>query len=152
VAWAARPERALRGGLCRGAETGSALLEFALAWPIALLLVLGCVELAVWGTESYSARNAALAGARAASAAGSDPSVGEKVALRALAPSLAGVSPVEWCPGANPPRGVWVCAYDHGSTMEVVVGGMVPALVPLLGSEGLPLHADVVLEKERFAT
>src|SRR5579864_2580639 len=120
-------------------------MEFALAWPVAPLLVLGCVELAVWGTESHAARNAALAGARAASAAGADPRAGEVVALRTLGPSLAGASPVAWCPGAGPePTGVWVCAYDKGLTVEVKVGGSVPALVPLLGSTGLPLHADVV--------
>jgi len=31
---------------------GSALIEFALAWPIVLLLVLGSVELAVWASEA----------------------------------------------------------------------------------------------------
>jgi hypothetical protein len=128
-------------------------MEFALAWPVALLLVLGCVELAVWGTESSAARSAALAGARAASVAGADPRVGEQVTVHALSPSLAGAAPVAWCPGdTTPPAAVWVCVYDHGLTVEVVVGGVVPALVPLLGSQGLPLHADVILQKERFAT
>jgi len=48
---------------------GSALLEFAIVWPVALLLVAGSVQLAVWGSEAYSARQAALAGARTGSAA-----------------------------------------------------------------------------------
>jgi hypothetical protein len=129
---------------------GSALVEFALAWPVALLLVLGCVELAVWGEESYAARSAALAGARAASVEGADPHVAELVAQRALAPNLAGASPVAWCPGAGAPPRVWICAVDHGSETEVTVGGSVPALVPWVGSDGLPLHADVVLAKAGF--
>jgi hypothetical protein len=130
---------------------GSALLEFALAWPVALLLVGACVELAVWAEESYAARSAALAGARAASVDGADPQVAEAVAQRTLAPSLAGASPVVWCPGAGVPPRVWICAMDRGSQMEVMVGGSVPALVPWLGWEGLPIHADVVLAKEEFA-
>jgi hypothetical protein len=130
---------------------GSALLEFALAWPVALFLVCACVELAVWAEESYAARSAALAGARAASVDGAGPQVAEVVALRALAPSLAGASAVAWCPGGGAPPRVWICAVDRGSETEVMVGGSVPALVPWLGLEGLPVHADVVLAKERFA-
>jgi Flp pilus assembly protein TadG len=132
---------------------GTALLEFALAWPIALLLALGCVELALWAVESDAARNAALAGARAAAVSGADPRAGEQVALRAMGPSLAGASAVAWCPGSlPPPPRVWVCVRDLTSAVEVIVGGSVPALVPVLGSQGLPLRADVVLSKERFAT
>lgn len=129
---------------------GAAILEFALAWPVALLLILGSVELAVWAAESFAARSAALAGARAASAAGS-PDVAAAVTLRSLAPSLVGVRPVAWCPGhveAVPP--VWVCAVDLGSAVEVDVGGSVPALVPIAPGGGLPLHAHVVLQKEAF--
>ena len=131
-------------------EKGAAILEFALAWPVALLLVLGAVELAVWSTESFAARAAALAGARAASAAGS-PDVAAAVTLHALAPSLVGVRPVAWCPGhhAAPPP-VWVCAVDLGPAVQVDVGGSVPALVPIAPGGGLPLHAHAVLQKEAF--
>jgi len=132
---------------------GSAVIEFALAWPVALVLVLGCVELSIWQVESYTARSAALAGARAAAAGNAGPRVAEAVTLRSLAPGLAGVEPVAWCPGqGQSPPGVWVCATDHGSAVEVAIGGAVPALVPLFGGQGLPLHADVVLDKESFAS
>lgn len=132
---------------------GAALMEFALAWPVALLLVLGCVELAVWQVESYSANSAALAGARAGSTAEADPRVAADVTLRALAPGLVGVAASAWCPGGSaPPPRVWVCAVEHSSTIEVQVGGDVPALVPLFGAQGLPLHANVALGKERFST
>lgn len=130
---------------------GAAIVEFALAWPVALLLVLGSVELAVWSAESFAARSAALAGARAASVAGSQD-VAVPVTLRALAPSLVGVRAAEWCPGraeTTPP--LWVCAADLGSAVQVDVGGSVPALMPLTPGRGLPIHAHAVVQKEIFA-
>jgi len=130
---------------------GAAILEFALAWPVALLLVLGGVELAVWGAESFAARSAALAGARAASVAGSNPRIAALVTIRALSPSLVGVQAGIWCPGqggASPP--VWVCATDLGPAVQVDVGGSVPALVPVGPGQGLPLHAHVAIQKEAF--
>ncbi|HEY0831456.1 MAG TPA: TadE/TadG family type IV pilus assembly protein [Candidatus Dormibacteraeota bacterium] len=132
-------------------DRGAAILEFALAWPVALLLTLGCVELAVWGAESYAARSAALAGARAASVAGSNPRIAAIVTIRALSPSLVGVQVRAWCPGqggASPP--VWVCAMDLGWGVTVEVGGSVPALVPVGLGEGLPLHARVEMQREVF--
>ena len=126
-------------------------MEFALAWPVALLLVLGSVELAVWGEESFAARSAALAGAHAASVEGSSPRVAEIVTMRVLTPSLVGARAGAWCPaegGARPP--VWVCATDLGSAMQVDVGGSAPALVPFGPPEGLPLSAHVVIQKETF--
>jgi hypothetical protein len=131
---------------------GTALIEFALAWPIALVLALGTVETAVWGSEAFAARSAALAGARAAAAAGGTPALAVEVTRRILAPSLVGVSIVAWCPGAPQaaPK-LWVCASDLGDAMQVEIGGMVPAVVPLAGGDGLPLQARVVVPKEVFA-
>jgi hypothetical protein len=128
------------------------MVEFALAWPVALLLALGCVELAVWGSESFAARSAAVAGARAGTVAGSGPRVAAAVTMHVLAPSLVGAQAVAWCPGQGgdaPP--LWVCATDLGSAVQVDVGGSVPALVPVGPGPGLPLHAHVVLQKETFA-
>jgi hypothetical protein len=130
---------------------GTALMEFALAWPVALVLVLGAVEAAVWGSETIAAQSAALAGARAGAVAGATPAIAVGVALRVLAPSLVGVTASSWCPQEARPRpSVWVCARDLGSAIEVAVGGVVPALVPIVYEGGLPLRARVVLEKEVF--
>lgn len=127
-------------------------MEFALAWPVALLLVVGCVQLSIWGVETYAAHAAALAGARAAAVAGADAHVASQVTLRSINPSLAGARALAWCPGDGPqPSAVWVCVTDRGTTVEVSVGGEVPALIPLLGAAGLPLHADTVLNRETFA-
>jgi Flp pilus assembly protein TadG len=131
---------------------GTALIEFALAWPIALLLALGTVETAVWGSETFAARSAALAGARAAAAAGGSPALAVDVTERILSPSLVGVSTAAWCPGQTQTSpALWVCARDLGDAIQVEIGGVVPAMVPLVGTPGLPLHARVVVQKEVFA-
>lgn len=128
------------------------MVEFALAWPVALLLALGCVELSVWGAESFAARSSALAGARAGTLAGSSPRAASAVTMRALAPSLVGARAAAWCPGqGGEPPSVWVCATDLGLAVQVDVGGSVPALVPIGLAGGLPLHAHVVLQKVTFA-
>jgi hypothetical protein len=127
-------------------------MEFALAWPVALLLVLGAVETAVWASEVFAARSAALAGARAGAVAGANPANVVEVTLRTLSPSLVGVTASAWCPGESLPLpAVWVCARDLGDAISVDVGGVVPALVPIVNQGGLPLHAHVVVEKETFA-
>ena len=136
-----------------GSRRGAAILEFALAWPVALLLALGCVELAVWSVESFAARSAALAGARAAVVAGSTPQIAALVTIRALSPSLVGVQAGAWCPGQGgdaPP--VWVCAMDLGPAIQIDVGGSVPSLVPVGLGNGLPLHAHIEMQKEAFTT
>ena len=131
---------------------GTALVEFALAWPIALLLALGTVETGVWTSETFAASSAALAGARAAAAAGGTPEVAVAVTQRILSPSLVGVTVSAWCPGeSHASPALWVCAHDQGDAIELEIGGAVPAIVPLVSQVGLPLHARVVVQKERFA-
>jgi len=135
----------------RRRQRAAALVEFALAWPIALLIVLCTVEAAVWAAEAYAAHAATVAGARAGAIAGGTAEVASAVTLHTLSASLVGVAPMPWCPGASPsPPPVWVCATDLGQSIEVDVGGFVPAMVPLAPGPGLPLRAHVVLAKEKF--
>jgi Flp pilus assembly protein TadG len=130
---------------------GTALVEFALAWPFALLLALGTIETAVWASETFAARSAALAGARAAAAAGGTPDVAVAVTQRILSPSLVGVTVSAWCPGESQTSpALWVCARDQGDAIELEISGAVPAIVPLVSQAGLPLHARAVVQKERF--
>jgi hypothetical protein len=132
-------------------QSGAALMEFALAWPLVLLLVLGGVEVAVWSAEVFAVRSAALAGARAATNAGGSPSAASSVALRSLSASLVGTSASQWCPGGEAAEpAVWVCATDLGLEMRVEIGGSVPALVPTMRGAGLPVHARATLQKEEF--
>ena len=127
-------------------------MEFAFTWPIALVLVLGAVETAVWGSEAFAARSAAVAGARAGAIAGANPAVAADAALRTLSPSLVGVTASAWCPGETRPHpAVWVCVRDLGAAIQVDVGGVVPALVPIAYTGGLPLRAHAVIQKEVFA-
>ena len=134
-----------------GRDQGTALVEFALAWPIVLLLVLGAVELAVWESEAAAARYAAGAGARAGTAAGAGAVVASAVTLRVMSASLVGTTPSQWCPtDARPAPAVWVCATDTGATVQVDVGGSVPSLVPLVAGGGLPVRAHAQLRKEAF--
>lgn len=132
-------------------EAGAALVEFALVWPIALLIVLATVEAAVWSVEAYAARAASLAGARAGTVAGGSPLAAAEVARRTLSSSLVGVAAASWCPGGpRPAPPVWVCAVDLGSDVEVDIGGAAPALIPLVAGGGIPLQAHVILRKETF--
>lgn len=130
---------------------GAALVEFALAWPLAIAVVMVSVELGVWGVEWSAAHAAAAAGARAASVSGAQPRTGALVALRTLAPALAGARAGIWCPGQAPASpSVWVCSRDLGRTVQVSIGGDVPALLPVLGGKGLPIRAEVTVQKETF--
>jgi hypothetical protein len=132
---------------------GTALVEFALAWPIALLLALGTVETAVWASETFAAQSAALAGARSAAGAGGTPDAAAAMTQRVLSPSLVGVAATKWCPGESPVSpALWICARDLGDAMQVEIGGVVPAIVPLVTQTGLPLRARAVVQKESFAT
>lgn len=128
---------------------GSAMLEFALAWPVALMLVLGAAQVALWASESFASRAAALAGARAATVAGASVDVGAKVAVQVLRPAIFGTSIDVSC-GGDAGLGVRVCARELPGRVEVDVDGSVPALVPLIGARGLPVSAHVVLQKEQF--
>src|SRR5258705_3034876 len=108
-------------------QSGAALMEFALAWPIVLTLVLGAVQLSVWASETGAARGAALAGARAGSVSGATTATAAQVARRALAAGLVGVEAQSWCPGAPTPAPmVWVCAREDASEITVEVGGAAP--------------------------
>ena len=127
---------------------GAALVEFALAWPVALLLVVGAVQVTLWASESFAARAAILAGARAGSVGGSSPDMAAKVAVRILQPAIFGTSVRASC-SLQVEQGLRVCARDLGDAVEVDVDGTVPALVPLTAG-GLPVDARVVMQKELF--
>lgn len=134
-------------------QAGTALVEFALVWPVALLIVLATVEAAVWSAEAYAVRSASLAGAAAGSVAGGTAATATTVAIRALSAGLVGATATSWCPGTSRPAPpLWVCAKDSGSQIEVDVGGSVPALFALAPGRGLPVHGHVVLQKESFAS
>lgn len=132
-------------------QRGSTLLEFALAWPVVLLLALGAVQLAVWVSEVYAVRAAAAAGARAGSAVGAGPVTAEQVTLAVLRPSLSGTRAEVGCarqPSPNP-AGIRVCVIRSPAEVRVRVAGKVPTVVPVL-AQALPVAADVAVAVEAF--
>jgi hypothetical protein len=132
---------------------GSTLFEFALAWPLLMLLVLGSVQVTLWGTEIHNAQAAALAGASLGSASGGSAEAAAEVTVTALRPGLFGARVEPWCPGSGgaSPAPVWVCAQDQVGEVQVRVEGQVPSLLPVLpGLRGLPIRADAAIQKERF--
>ena len=128
------------------------MLEFAIAWPVCLLLVAGAIQLSVWSAESQAVRQAALAGARSGTAVGAGADVAAAVTMAALGRSLIGAQPRRWCPvEGGPEPAVWVCTGSTVTFVEVRVGGRVPALLPLLpGGSGLPVAAHAVIAREAF--
>lgn len=134
-----------------GSRRGSALLEFALVWPLLLLVVLGSVQFAVWFADQHAVHAAALAGARAGARAGQGPRAAQDAALAVLRTSLAGPAAEAWCPGgAAPAPPVWVCGRSGVGTVEVLIGGAAPPLVPLLPGALLTLAADATMAPEAF--
>jgi hypothetical protein len=134
-------------------QQGSTLLEFALAWPIVVILVLGSVQLGVWAAEAHAVRAAALAGAQSGSTRSGTTEGAAEVALSILRPSLVGAAAARWCPEAAgpPPAPVWVCASSSSLEARVRIGGTVPALAPMVFVGGLPVGADVRLQREVFS-
>ncbi len=99
-------------------------MEFALAWPIVLLLVLGAVQLALWASESAAARGAALAGARAGTVAGAGTDMAARVTLNSLTPALVGAGAAIWCPadsGRQPM--LWISAGEEAERTSACRAG-----------------------------
>jgi hypothetical protein len=134
-------------------QRGSTLLEFALAWPVVVILVLGSVQLGVWAAEAHAVRAAALAGAESGSTRSGTEEGAAEVAVSTLRTSLVGAGAARWCPEAAgpPPAPVWVCASTTSLEARLRIGGAVPALVPTVFASGLPVGADVRLQREVFS-
>ena len=121
----------------RSHPRGSALVEFALVWPVLLLLAFGSLQLSIWASVVEVSRYAAGAGARAGSIAGGGAQVAEAAAFGVLHQVGLGVRVASGC-GAAPAGGVTVCATVVASLVTVRVEGEVPLLLPLPGG-GLPV-------------
>ena len=126
------------------------MAEFALAWPVVVLVTSVAIELCLWAALAAGARTAALSGARAGAIAGGSTSTATSVALASLRPVAFGVQPAAWCPGSPSMPLVWVCVHDLGTSVEVIVGGQAPGLVPVPVAAGLPVHADVTVNREQY--
>lgn len=67
-----------------GPRRGQALVEFALVFPIIMLIVLAGIEWAIWQTAQTTARFAAQSGSLAATVVGAPPRAGYNATVTAL--------------------------------------------------------------------
>lgn len=132
-------------------QRGDALVEFALAWPVAVLLTAGGVQLALWSAELSAVQEASLAGASIGQSPAASAAQVDDAALAVLRPWAGGVRPVSWCPGdpGVQPQ-LWVCASLTPAHVEVRAGGELQPLLALLPGRGLPFEAEVQLPREAF--
>ncbi len=159
----------------RAGASGQAMVEFALALPLCLMVLLGCIQLGLYALTRGSAVTAAERGARVAAGAAVSATGAPAVdrvyaAIRSqLAGGLIGGQPAPLAPiqGSCPtldrswPAGtIYVCAVASANgTVEVAVRGWVHALVPPsfgLGSPdwrtgALPIDVDEVVHTAVFA-
>jgi Flp pilus assembly protein TadG len=122
-----------------GAARGQALAESALALPLLLLLVLGAVQLGLWDHAQFVVQVACQEGARVAAADGGSLGAGVQ---RAQALLVAGLGPT----GA----GVAVQGSEDDATVTLGARGSLPAILPWLGRNDLPLHARASVFREQF--
>lgn len=118
----------------------SGLVEFAVALPVLLLLVLGIAQFGLW----YHAQSVVLAatreGAHAAALEGAAPEDGVAAARRLVAAGLGRLA-----------DGVRVDAAADAEVAVVAAEGVLPPIVPLSGVVGgLPLRARAIAQREVF--
>jgi len=134
-----RPGAAPRSWRARwcGADRGSSSVEFAILFPIIVVLLFGGPQLAMW----YFAREAAESAAASAASAGSAPAGAGRTAVDAY---LAGL-------GSGTITGYAVTETDTGTTVTIHIHAEVPNAIPL---PGFRPTVDVTLSraKERFTT
>ena len=140
-----RPGAAPRSWRARwcGDDRGSSSVEFAILFPIIVVLLFGGPQLAMWYFAREAAEAAAASAARAASAAsaGSAPAEAGQTAADAY---LAGL-------GTGTITGYAVTETDTGTTVTIHIHAEVPNAIPL---PGFRPTVDVTLSraKERFTT
>jgi Flp pilus assembly protein TadG len=118
------------------ADRGSAVVEFALVVPLALLLLLGLVEVAVVARAEIQLVHAAREGARQ-SATSPDTSRAVAAVRRSLGPAASRARVA-----VRRPSGI-----GEPTTVEVTLRHRVAA--PLLGGFPVDLHATATMRTER---
>jgi hypothetical protein len=119
-----------------GREEGSAAVQTAILFPVALLLIFGIIQGALWFHARHVALGAAQQGARAASA--ESGTGGEQRAHE----FVAGLT------GGTLLRDLAVTETTSGDTVTVAVTGKAPSLLPGVG--GLPVAQSASSPLERF--
>jgi Flp pilus assembly protein TadG len=124
----------------RRSERGSSSVEFAILFPIIVLLLLAGPQLALWYFAREAADAAAHVGARAASVNGAAGGAGQAAADTYLARL-----------GTGAITGYSVTESGTATTVSVHVTASVPNVIPLPGFAPT-VDVTVVRGKERFTT
>ena len=129
--------RARRAPASSGADTGSAVVEFAIVVPMLMLLVLAVVQVALALYVRTTLVSAAAEGARVAAVSGGDPAVAAARVRTALSSSLAEGVVESVTARRSAARGI--------PTIDVAVTARLP-LVGLLGPTTLVVHGHALVE------
>src|SRR5215210_1719300 len=121
-------------------DRGSSSVEFAILFPIIVILLFACPQLALWYFAREAADAAAHAGARAASVSGAAGGAGQEAADQYLARL-----------GTGAITRYSVAEQDAATTVTVHVTAEVPNVIPLPGFTPT-VDVTVTRGKERFTT
>jgi Flp pilus assembly protein TadG len=121
------------------AERGQSMVEFALALPVLLLILIGVVQFALVYHARDVASTAVQEGARLAAAEGRTPAEGETRAHEVLESGLG--------PSAS---GFSVTAQNTGETMVVQTEGDYPLFIPWVTGRSIPIEARAEVWREGF--
>jgi Flp pilus assembly protein TadG len=137
----AAPPPARRRALRRSPLCGATLPEFALTFPLLLLVLLAVLQFALVVHARQVVTAAAQEGARVAATEGRTPQEGEAYAAALLRAGL----------GAPAATFAVAVAYEppSGDTTIASISGTYPLTVPLPGG-GVPLRATARMRTERF--
>jgi Flp pilus assembly protein TadG len=125
-----RIRRALRG------DRGSVSVEFVLATPLLLMMLLAIVQFALWSHATHIAQAAASQGLAAARAHGATPAAGTTAAQQVLDQL-----------GQGPLTDTNVTSDRTADSASVAVNGVASSVIPFLRS---PIHAQALGPLERF--
>ena len=128
-----------RLGDAESAESGQGMVEFALALPVLLVVLIGVLQFGLMYHAQNVMTTAAQEGARLAAQQGSDLASGQARAQDVL---LAGLGKT----GAS----FDVTATDTGKTVVVAASGNYPLIFPWVGSRKVALTATATIRKEGF--
>jgi Flp pilus assembly protein TadG len=134
---------AVRPGMpsrCGESDRGSSSVEFAILFPIIVILLFAGPQLALWYFAREAADAAAHAGARAASVSGAAGGAGQEAADQYLARL-----------GTGAITRYSVAEQDTATTVTVHVTAEVPNVIPLPGFAPT-VDVTVTRGKERFTT
>lgn len=128
-----------------GRRSGSTLVEFAMAFPVLLLTLVGGTQIMLWSMAEGATHLAAQSGALYAVAAGVTPQQGAQYAALQLRRFSPGATVAVACQTST--ADLDVCGRSSGGWVTLTVSGRLPSLFSFAP---LPVDATVRLRQETF--